>query len=62
MGDEKMSIYSLMQNDPSEVSPYDKISCKNGKDWRYDKGYQTYEKTIVPLIIKTSKNVHSYGR
>ena len=41
--------------------PSDKVSCNNGKDWPYIVGYQVEGKTIIPLIIKTPKNIFSYG-
>ena len=37
------------------------MSCNNGKDCRYIVGYQVNEKTIIPLFIKTPKNMFSYG-
>ena len=39
----------------------DKVSCNNAKDCRYIVGYQVNEKTIIPLFIKTLKNMFSYG-
>ena len=37
----------------------DKVSCNNGKDYHYIVGYQVDE-VLVPLFIKTLKNVFSY--
>ena len=36
-----------------------KLSCNNGKDWRYIVGYQV--DGIISLFIKTPKNIFSYG-
>ena len=36
-----------------------KLSCNNGKDWRYTVGYQV--DGIISLFIKTPKNIFSYG-
>ena len=38
----------------------DKVLCNNGKDWRYIAGYQVDGETIIPLFIKTPKNVFSF--
>ena len=37
----------------------DKVPCNNGKDYRYIVGYQADE-ALVPLFIKTPKNIFSY--
>ena len=37
----------------------DKVPCNNGKDYRYIVGYQVDE-ALVPLFIKTPKNIFSY--
>ena len=39
----------------------DKVPCNNGKDWRYIVGYQVNGETIIPLFIKTPKNIFTYG-
>ena len=39
----------------------DKVPCNNGKDWLYIVGYQVHGQTIIPLFIKTPKNIFSYG-
>ena len=36
------------------------VSCNNGKDCHYIVGYQVNE-TLIPLFIKTPKNIFSYG-
>ena len=38
----------------------DKVSCNNGKDCRYIVGYQL-DGALIPLFIKTPKNIFSYG-
>ena len=38
----------------------DKVSCNNGKDCRYIVGYQV-DGALIPLFIKTPKNIFSYG-
>ena len=38
----------------------DKVSCNNGKEWRYIVGYQVDEAPIR-LFTKTPKNIFSYG-
>ena len=38
----------------------DKVLCNNGKDWRHVAGYQVDGETIIPLFIKTPKNVFSF--
>ena len=39
----------------------DKVPCNNGKAWRYIVSYQVDGETIIPLFIKTPKNIFSYG-
>ena len=39
---------------------FDKVPCNNGKDCCYIVGYQVDE-ALIPLFIKTSKNIFSYG-
>ena len=38
----------------------DKVPCNNGKDFRYIVGYQV-NGALIPLLIKTPKNIFSYG-
>ena len=47
--------------DVNKVVVSDKVSCNNGKDCRYIVGYQVGEETIIPLFIKMSKKIFSYG-
>ena len=53
-------VTDLATMDIRKVSVSDKVSCNNGKDWKYVIGYQ-HENTIIPLLVKTPKNVFSYG-
>ena len=54
-------ITDIFTIDVNKVVLFDKVSCNNGKDWRYIVGYQVDGETIVPLFIKTPKNIFSYG-
>ena len=38
----------------------DKVSCNNGKDCPYIVGYQV-DGELIPLFIKTLKNIFNYG-
>ena len=38
----------------------EKVPCNNGKDCRYILGYQVDE-SLMPLFIKTPKNIFSYS-
>ena len=38
----------------------DKVPCNNGKDCRYIVGYQV-DDTLIPLFIKTPRDIFSYG-
>ena len=38
----------------------DKVTCNNGKDYHYIVGYQVGG-ALMPLFIKTPKNIFSYG-
>ena len=38
----------------------DKMSCYNGKNYRYIADYQV-DKALIPLFIKTPKNIFGYG-
>ena len=50
-------IFTISVN---KVVVSDKVSCNNGKDWCYIVGYQVNE-ALIPLFIKTPKNIFSYG-
>ena len=53
-------ITDLFTIDINKVVVSDKVSCNNGKDCRYIVGYQV-DRGLVPLFIKTPKNIFSYG-
>ena len=53
-------ITDIFTTDVNKLVISDKVSCSNGKDYRYIVGYQVNE-VLVPLFIKTPKNVFSYG-
>ena len=54
-------ITDIFTIDVNKVVLSDKVSCNYGKDWRHIVGYQVDGKTIIPLFIKTPKNMLSYG-
>ena len=53
-------ITDLFTIDVNKVVVSDKVSCKNGKDCRYIVGYQVNE-ALIPLFIKTPKDIFSYA-
>ena len=53
-------ITDLFTIDVNKVVVSDKVPCNNGKDCRYIVGYQA-DGALVPLFIKTPKNIFSYG-
>ena len=53
-------ITDLFTIDVNKVVVSDIVSCNNGKDYHYIIGYQANE-TLIPLFIKTSKDIFSYG-
>ena len=44
----------------NKVVVSDKVPCNNGKDCRYIVGYQV-DGALLPLFIRTTKNIFSYG-
>ena len=54
-------ITGIFTVDVNKVVLSDKVPCSNGKDWRYVVGYQVDGETVIPLFIKTPKNIFSYG-
>ena len=46
--------------DVNKLVVSDKVSCISGKDCRYIVGYQV-DGTLIPLFIRTPKNIFSYG-
>ena len=54
---QRTDIFTIFVN---KVVVSDKVSCNNGKDCRYIVGYQVVE-GLVPLFIKTRKNIFNCG-
>ena len=53
-------ITDILTIDVNKVVASDKVPCNNGKDCRYIVGYQVDE-TLIPLFIKTPRDIFSYG-
>ena len=53
-------ITDIFTIDVNKLVISDKVPCNNGKDCRYIVGYQVDE-ALIPLFIKTPKNVFSHG-
>ena len=53
-------ITDIFTIDVNKLVIFDKVSCNNGKDCRYVLDYQV-DGVLIPLFIKTPKNVFSYG-
>ena len=53
-------ITDLFKIDLNNVVVSDKVSCNNGKDCYYIIGYQANE-ALMPLFIKTTKNIFSHS-
>ena len=53
-------ITDIFTIDVNKLVISDKVPCNNGKDCRYIVGYQA-DGVLIPLFIKTPKNVFSYG-
>ena len=53
-------ITDIFTIDVNKVVVSDKMLCNNGKDCRYIVGYQIDE-ALVPLFIRTPKNIFGYG-
>ena len=64
--DEKKDFYGPKQVtdiftiNVNKVVVSDKMPCNNGKDCRYIAGYQV-DGALIPVFIKTPKNIFSYG-
>ena len=56
----KRQITDIFTTDVNKVVVSDKMSCNNEKDGHYIVGYQVDE-VLIPLFIKTPKNIFSYG-
>ena len=57
---DRRQITDIFTIDVNKVMISDKMSCNNGKDSRYVVGYQV-NGALMPLFIKASKNIFSYG-
>ena len=53
-------ITDIFTIDVNKLVISDKVPCNNGKDCRYIVGYQV-DMVLIPLFIKTPKNIFSYG-
>ena len=53
-------ITDIFTIDVNRVVISHKVPCNNGKDCRYIVAYQLHE-ALIPLFIKTTKNIFSYG-
>ena len=53
-------ITDIFTTDVNKLVVSDKVSCSNGKDYHYIAGYQA-DGALMPLLIKTPKNIFSYG-
>ena len=53
-------ITDIFMMDLNKLVVSDKVPCNNGKDCHYIVGYQVDE-ALIPLSIKTPKNIFSYG-
>ena len=54
-------ITDIFTIDVNKVVASDKVPCNNGKDCCYIVGYQV-DGALIPLFIKTPKNIFSYGK
>ena len=53
-------VTDIFMIDVNKLVISDKVPCNNGKDYRYIVDYQV-DGVLVPLLIRTPKNVFSYG-
>ena len=53
-------VTGIFKINVNKVVHFDKVACNNGKDCRYIVGYQV-DGALIPLVIKTLKNIFSYG-
>ena len=53
-------ITDIFTLDVNKLVISDKVPRNNGKDCRYIIGYQV-DRVLIPLFIKTAKNIFSYG-
>ena len=57
---QQIQITNIFTIDINKLVVSDKVPCNNGKDSHYIVGYQV-DGGLVPLFIRTPKNVFSYG-
>ena len=53
-------ITDIFTIDANKLVISEKVPCNNGKDCRYIVGSQA-DAALIPLFIKTPKNIFSYG-
>ena len=56
----KRQIKDLFTTDVNKVVVSDTVPCNNGRNCRYIVGYKVNE-ALIPLFIKTHRDVFSYG-
>ena len=54
-------LTDIFMIDVNKVVVSDRAPHNNRKDWRYIAGYQVDGEAFLPLLIKTPKNILSYG-
>ena len=54
-------VTDIFSIDVNKVVLSDVVSCNNGKERPYIVDYQVERRTMIPLFIKTPKNILSYG-
>ena len=55
-----MEITDIFSIDVNRVVVSDKVPCNDGKECRYIVGYQV-DGALIPLFIKTLRDIFSYG-
>ena len=53
-------ITNIFTIDVNKVVDSDKVSCNHGKGCYYIVAFQV-DRALIPLLIKTAKNIFSYG-
>ena len=56
----KKQLTDIFTIDVNKIVVSDRVQCNNREDWQYTVGYQVDGETIIPLFIKTPKNIFSY--
>ena len=54
-------VADILTIDVKKVGLTDRVPCNNMKDWQCIVGYQVDGEKIIPLFIKTPKNIFSHG-